>query len=387
MSKARTSSSWPSVRLAEAMWRSRETTEIDPSETYREVTVRLWGKGAGLRRSVLGSQIAATRRGVARAGQFILSRIDARNGALAIVPRELDGALVSNDFPTFNLNSSKLTAKYLGWLCRTKDFVALCQRASEGTTNRVRLQEASFLDFEIPLPPLSEQRRIVARIEELAGRIDEVRTTSRLVGDEADALILSLNTSLAGSRTKRLGEILQLDEDSTPVTPTGSYPQVGVKSFGGGLFAKTALFGSETTYRAFNRLYEGALVLSQVKGWEGAIAVCPSSLSGWFVSPEYRTFRFDPTEARPGYFAALVRTEWFWQRLGSATRGVGARRERTRPEQFLAVEVAIPEVRLQEHGEEVFSRVGGLKRLQAETQAELDALLLSMLDRAFKGEL
>ncbi len=33
------------------------------------------------------------------------------------------------------------------------------------------------------------------------------------------------------------------------------------------------------------------------------------------------------------------------------------------------------------------SKIGALKQLQAQTQAELDALLPSVLDRAFRGEL
>lgn len=32
-------------------------------------------------------------------------------------------------------------------------------------------------------------------------------------------------------------------------------------------FSKAAIDGTETSYKAFNRLYEGAIVLSQVKGW------------------------------------------------------------------------------------------------------------------------
>jgi type I restriction enzyme S subunit len=36
---------------------------------------------------------------------------------------------------------------------------------------------------------------------------------------------------------------------------------------------------------------------------------------------------------------------------------------------------------------EVKAKVDSIKQLQAETQAELDALLPSILDKAFKGEL
>ena len=66
---------------------------------------------------------------------------------------------------------------------------------------------------------------------------------------------------------------------------------MGIKGFTGGLFKKAGVKGSETSYRWFNRLHDGLLVVSQPKGWEGAIAVCAKNLTGWFVSPEYRTFR------------------------------------------------------------------------------------------------
>ena len=101
----------------------------------------------------------------------------------------------------------------------------------------------------------------------------------------------------------------------------------------------------------------------------------------------YRTFRCIESEAQPNYLAAIVRTEWFWSRLAHATRGVGARRERTRPEQFLNIEIPMPDLNRQRMGERVIPDVDALKRVQAETGAELDALLPSILDRAFKGEL
>jgi type I restriction enzyme S subunit len=114
------------------------------------------GKGAVLRQEILGAEIASASRLRVRAGQFIISRIDARNGACALIPKELDGAVVSNDFPVFMPNSNKLDGRYLGWLTKTKSFVALCTAASEGTTNRVRLKEDRFLSMEIDLPPLAE---------------------------------------------------------------------------------------------------------------------------------------------------------------------------------------------------------------------------------------
>ena len=97
---------WPIVPLGNILVKSDERIELKPDVTYKEVTVRLWGKGVTLRREVAGTGIAADSRTVVRTNQFILSRIDARNGAFGLVPASLDDAVVSTDFPVFTVNES-----------------------------------------------------------------------------------------------------------------------------------------------------------------------------------------------------------------------------------------------------------------------------------------
>ncbi|MCR4347038.1 MAG: restriction endonuclease subunit S [Sulfuricaulis sp.] len=367
---------------------SREEV-VDPVREYRLLGVRLDGQGPFLREMVLGSETAANKLFCVAAGDFIYSRLFAWRGAFGIIEEELDGCYVSGEFPTFAPIANKIDIRFLRYWFRLSGTLDRVSEDCSGSTplTRNRFKEKFFLSLEIPLPPLAEQRRIVARIEELAAKIAEARSLRQQTTAEVEAFVISVHAKLAAKRTKKLGEVLKLDEDAAAILPTGSYPQVGMRSFGGGLFPKGAVAGMETTYRAFNRLYEGALVLSQVKGWEGAVAVCPTELAGWFVSPEYRTFRCIPSETRPGYLGPLVRTEWFWGKLAHATRGVGARRERTRPEQFLEIELPMPDVEHQKRGEMLFAQVDALKRLQVETVAELDAMLPAILDRAFKGEL
>jgi type I restriction enzyme S subunit len=126
--------------------------------------------------------------------------------------------------------------------------------------------------------------------------------------------------------------------------------------------------------------------MSQVKGWEGAIAMTPKELQGYFVSPEYRTFRCKASRCLPEYLAALVPTEFFWGRLKDATRGVGARRERTRPEQFLQLEFSMPSLKDQERAVAMFTAIKTVQGLQRETATEMDAMVPAILDKAFKGE-
>src|SRR5439155_7021178 len=120
----------------------------------------------------------------------------------------------------------------------------------------------------VPLLHLEEQRRMRERIENLHDQIHQASALRKQFMDETDRLVISVHLELAGKRTRKLSDIMKLAEERVPVLPTGSYPQVGVKGFGEGLFTKPATSGTGTTYRMFNRLYEGAIVLSQVKGWE-----------------------------------------------------------------------------------------------------------------------
>lgn len=377
--------SWPTVRLGGVLRHRKEFIRIDDLTNYKRPRVKLHVQGIVQRDELPGALIKTKNQQTCRTGEFLIAEIDAKVGGFGIVPESLNGSIVSSHYFLFVIDEAKLNLRFLDFFIRTPAFRE--QVAAQGTTNYAAIRPAHVLGYEIPLPPLAEQRRVVARIEELAAQIHEARTLRHQAAEETEAFVTSVHTSLAGKRTKKLGEILKLDEDTEPISPTGSYPQVGVRSFGGGLFPKAAVEGTGTTYRTFNRLYEGAFLLSQVKGWEGAVAVCPADLAGWFVSPEYRTFRCITTEARPAYLASLVRTEWFWGKLANATRGVGARRERTRPEQFLNIELPMPDVNQQKRGEALFAEVDALKRLQTETATELDGLLPSILDKAFRGEL
>jgi type I restriction enzyme, S subunit len=57
------------------------------------------------------------------------------------------------------------------------------------------------------------------------------------------------------------------------------------------------------------------------------------------------------------------------------------------PQDFLNYKMPLPSRETQLTLRKVRAEVDALKRLQAETAAELDALLPAILDKAFKGEL
>lgn len=387
---------WPKVRLCEVLQRSEETVELRPDVAYRQITVKLWGKGVVLRGILTGAEIAASLQMVARGGQFILSRIDARNGALGIVPPELDEAIVTNDFPVFKVLDNRMLPGYLGWMCRTASFVEECQRASEGTTNRVRLQEDRFLAREIPLPPLAEQRRVVARIEGLAAQIREARTLRQEADREAEEMVVAMahraelaaeEKAKAGWKRTQLSKLIEFVDDSHKVLPHRSYPNLGIYSFGRGLFHKKPIDGLATSAKSLRRVKAGQFIYSRLFAFEGAYGMVTEEFDGAFVSQEYPTFECNPRYIRAEFLAAYFKPSHVWKDVATGSQGLGDRRQRVQADKVLAHELWLPPITWQNRLAEVHQEVGSLKGLQAEIAAELDALLPTILDRAFKGKL
>ncbi len=187
---------YPRVPLGEVLSRTAEQVQIEPGRRYRQVTVRLFGKGVVQRDEVDGTEIAATTRDVVRPGQFIFSKIDARNGAFGLVPASLDGAVVTSDFPAFEVDGARLWPGYLEWLSKTAGFVERCRAVSEGSTNRVRLQEGRFLRVEVPLPPTEEQRRVAARLDALGGKVARAKALAAAQEEDTRELGVALSERL-----------------------------------------------------------------------------------------------------------------------------------------------------------------------------------------------
>jgi len=380
--------SWPRVELRQVMTLDVDRVPVDPTQTYKMVGVYSFGRGLFRRKPILAGDTSYKFFCRLKAEHIVMSQLFGWEGALALSSPEYADSYVSPQFPTFLCDGDSLDRRFLAWLMRRPAFWEDLGTRTKGMGDRRRtLNPDALLRSVIPLPPLSEQQRIVARIEEVAAKIEEARRLRTEAAEEAKAFASSLHLHMAGERFLRLDAFLMLEEVRENVRLGQEYPQVGVKGFGEGLFEKESVDGSQTTYKAFNRLYFGAVVLSQVKGWEGALAVCCSDLSGRYVSPEYRTFRCVPELAKHEYLAVIFATPWFWTQLRNMTRGVGARRERIRPEQFLRIEIPMPTAEQQAWAMPVLASLSDLGTLQAETAAELDAMLPSILDKAFKGEL
>jgi len=160
-SKVDYSNKFELAKIGQFLFKNRNIVNIEDEITYKRVTVKINNNGVILRDTVKGVIIGTKRQFLAKAGQFIISKIDARNGAFGIIPNELDGAIVTNDFPLFDVNEKKINPHFLLLITTTKEFIKFAQSCSSGTTNRQRMDIELFLNQKIPLPSIAEQNKIV----------------------------------------------------------------------------------------------------------------------------------------------------------------------------------------------------------------------------------
>jgi restriction endonuclease S subunit len=177
---------YPFVRIGDFLKRNKEQVFIQDDELYKRPTIRTNGQGINLRDEVEGKYIGTKNQFRIHKGQFLLSKIDARNGAFGVIPTELDKGVITGNFWTFDVNYTLINPHYLALLTGTKEFQKLCQNASVGTTNRNYLQEEYFLNFEIPLPTLQEQATLVANYLDKIKKAEELQKQANEIEREIE---------------------------------------------------------------------------------------------------------------------------------------------------------------------------------------------------------
>lgn len=170
---------WFLLSLGTFLKQRSERVQPESGTAYMQVTLSINGGGARLRRMVDGAEAVASGQYRVRARDLLVSKIDARKGAAAVVPEALDGAIVTADFPSFEIDTSVVVPEYLDLLVRQPDFAELADSISAGTTNRVRMDLRRFPDLVVALPPLTEQRRIVDLIAAFDAAAEASRREAR----------------------------------------------------------------------------------------------------------------------------------------------------------------------------------------------------------------
>lgn len=182
------------VHIGDFLTRDKTTITIEEDKTYKRVTIKINNGGVYLRDIEKGINIGTKNQFLVKEGQFLLSKIDARNGAFGVVPAEVDNAIITGNFWTFDVDYQKINPYFLSLMTTTPEFIIFCSNASNGTTNRHYLQEDLFLEQKIPLPTLEEQNRLIDNYNQ---KIEQAQ--------QQEAQALALEQSIEEYLDKQLG--------------------------------------------------------------------------------------------------------------------------------------------------------------------------------------
>lgn len=389
----------PVVSLGEVVRHRKEFIKVDDSSTYKRCRAQLHAQGIVERDTVPGITIKTKEQQVCRAGELLVAEIDAKVGGFGIVPKELDGAIVSSHYFLFAVDESRLNQRFLDFYVRTASFRE--QVSAQGSTNYAAIRPQQVLGYKVPLPHLGEQRRIAARIDELQMKIAHVRSLRRAASAELEIV------SGAGF----------VDSENWPRATVDSL--VGRANLKNGRSVRSSWESSLVSCLTLSSVRRGRIDLAHVKpvpmslaeaspyrvhvgdvfvvrgngskdlvGRAGLVSREPDAA---VIFPDlFIKVPLDNEISLPEFFVAA------WNSNGIRRQVMGVAKTtsgiwKINQEHVAAIAVPAPlfseQRRIVAYLDDLLVKVDTLKTLQEKTAAELDALMPSILDKAFRGEL
>ena len=147
-----------------------------PKDVYNLVTVRKNKRDIVFREKITAKQLREKNKRftVIGTGQLVISRIGAKDGAIGIVPKELDGSLVSDNFVVLEIVSSEIDPFYLLMVLTSERYKNMLRVISRGVTDRSYIRTRDLLSLTIPMPEIEKQRKIVGDLQEVQQRISKL---------------------------------------------------------------------------------------------------------------------------------------------------------------------------------------------------------------------
>jgi len=349
-----------------------------------------------------------------RPGDLVVSGINAAKGAIAVYGEENTQPIAATiHYGAYIPNKERIDVRYLWWLLRSGTFRDLLLEFVPGGI-KTELKAKRLLPIPVPFPILSEQQRIVARIEELAAKIEEARELRRHAMEEAETLIKRSLSKIFDYRTsdplpkgwrwKLLDALLVNDKEGMTTGPFGTLlqksdiqsegiPVLGIVNVQANRFVP-GFSDYVDSWKADSlssyKLRPDDIVIAR-SGTVGRSCFIPPGINpAPIMSTNLIRLRLDKEIFLPQLLCGLFNGSSLVERhKDSECRGS----TRTFFTQKILSKLQIPVPSLPEQRrivaylDNLQAKVDALKHLQTETAAELDALLPSLLDKAFKGEL
>ena len=308
----------------------------------------------------------------------------------------------------------ELDKQFAFYLTLTDAFRKLGEAEMYGAGGQKRISESFITNLKHPIPPLPEQQAIVAFLDRETARIGAlVAKKERLIEllqEKRTALItravtkgLNPNAPVKDSGVGWLGEIpahwettklrrlLTFVAQHVDVNPEQFYQEIGIRSWGRGIFHKDPVTGANLGDKRVFKLRPGELVLNIVFAWEGAVAIVSESEKDMIASHRFPTFRHTRNLVDLDYLLMFLQSEHGRGLMGLNSPGAAGRNRTIRMDSFLEEEVPLP--LLEEQREIVATFRSNERRLQSlsgkvrEAMEHLKELRTALISAAVTGRI
>ncbi len=401
------STEWSEVPLGEVLKVSNDYMQIDPAETYKISGIYGWGRGMLSREPLQGKNTSYKRFVRLHENDLALSHLKAWEGAIARVPETYNGWFLSTQFSTFRPIPERLDIGYLEWFCKLPKLWETLEKGARGMgARRSTVSAEQFLSVPISLPPLSEQRRIVGRLEHLASKIEEARGLREQTAEEVELILAAEEMKIWPDEA--LEDAPTLEEITTHLARGKQSKQgqtnhylVKTRHVQMGVYMPSdMMLASEAAAKVRPEavLQDGdVMIASSAAGCLGRVAYYADDGRTTSTDTHISVARADQNKILPEYLYAYLKGAQGQVQLRSRERGdwqrekIGFRFTELNIGNLRKVPVPLPSIPEQHkvtgYLNHFQAKVDSLKQLQAQTRGELDALLPSVLDKAFRGEL
>jgi len=334
-----------------------------------------------------------------RPGDLLISGINAAKGAIAIYDESAsEPAAATIHYGAYIPNPENVDVRFLWWMLRSRFFQELLFEYVPGGI-KTELKAKRLLPIPVPLPPLSEQRRILMRIKELATQIREARTLREQAAKEADALIAASVSMFCFNESEigRFEEYLIESKNGIYKPPFAwghGTPCLRMYNIDGPTLNMCNLQLLDVSKEELENYgcIEGDLIFNRVNSADlvGKTGIVPAEFPQATFESKNMRLRVNRTQIIPEFAARVLNsapTRRYYRNVLKQQCGMATlNQEHVRNIPFPRLSLSEQRIRITEM-DALQTEVDSLKRMHTDTSAELNALLPAILDRAFKGEL
>jgi type I restriction enzyme S subunit len=290
------------------------------------------------------------------------------------------------------IRPTKADPNFIAYWLKSSDFMTWRDSQANGV-NIQNLRPNEIREIEIPLPPLTEQKRIAS----LLRRADRLRQMRRTAHDLSDALLQSVFLDMFGDGSKfdrvEFEEILEESPKNGLYLSSDQYgsgtPIIRIDAFYDGVLGNPAFFkrlrATPKQIEEFN-VQNDEILINRVNSLEylGKCALVKGLLETTLFESNMMRIRINRKLANPVYVTKYLTTpEAYAQIMQKAKKAVN--QASINQQDVKSIVIPVPPLSLQEKFAGVVARVESLRGRMGESTRQVDGLFESVLSESFGG--